>query len=219
MPSTASSQAAPKEPFQPVAALLAAVFPGLGHFYLGQIRRAILISAGVLGLFFTGLLIGGISCIDRRENFIWFLGQSLVGPITLGLDYVHQTHLKVMGPDARGIVVLRSANPDETRDPATGRALEVLKDDKGHAIADSRGYPTARAPGGTIISPAWPPYVKSLSRTNELGTLFTTIAGFMNVIVVIDAAFNHRIERRRRVVVRDDGVARTLKVPGGGGGQ
>jgi hypothetical protein len=82
---------------------------------------------------------------------------------------------------------------------------------------DARGHPTARA-GGQTIDPAYPPYVKSLSRTNELGTLFTTIAGFMNVIVVIDAAFNHRVERRRRVVVREDGVARTLKSPGTGGG-
>jgi TM2 domain-containing membrane protein YozV len=219
MPSTASSQAAIKEPFQPVAALLAAVLPGLGHFYLGQIRKGVLITVGVLGLFFTGLLIGGISCIDRRENFVWFLGQALVGPITLGLDYVHQNQMKVMGPDARGIVVLRSANPDETRDPQTGRAVEIQKNEQGRPVTDAQGRPVAKTPGGTTIDPAWPPYVKSLSRTNELGTLFTTIAGFMNVIVVIDAAFNYRVERRRRVVVRNDGVSRTLRAPGTGGGQ
>ncbi|HMN39852.1 MAG TPA: hypothetical protein PKE29_03340 [Phycisphaerales bacterium] len=217
MPITASSQAAPKEPFQPVAALLAAVFPGLGHFYLGQVRKGALICGGVLGLFFTGLLIGGISCIDRRENFIWFLGQSLVGPIALGLDYVHQNRLKVIGPDGQGKTVLRSANPDETRDPQTGRAVPIVRNVHGGAALDASGRPFAHAPGGATISPAWPPYVKSLSRTNELGTLFTTIAGFMNVIVFIDAAFTHRVERRRRPVVRDDGVARTLRVPVAGG--
>jgi hypothetical protein len=33
-----------------------------------------------------------------------------------------------------------------------------------------------------------PPNVKSLGRVNELGTLFCTIAGMLNLIAVIDAS-------------------------------
>lgn len=207
MPPTTPSQGAIREPFQPVAALLAVVLPGLGHFYLGQTRRAILITAGVLGLFGTGVLIGGISCIDRRDNFVWFLGQALMGPLAIGLDHYHQTQLKVIGPRAYSNsrqMVLRSAYPNETRNPRDGTSVAIQVDEKS-------GKPYAVLADGTRISPAYPPYVRSLTRTNELGTLFTTIAGFMNVIVIIDAAFNSPVARRRKTVSTD--VKRTLKAP------
>jgi TM2 domain-containing membrane protein YozV len=210
MPPATPSQAAPpagSEPFQPVAALLAVAFPGLGHFYLGQVHRGILVTAGVLGLYLTGLLIGGIACVDRRDNYIWFLGQALVGPMTLGLDYVHQQHLKVIGPDARtGVEKLREPYPNEARDPATGRAVSIV------AI---NGVPTAKTADGTVISPAYPSYVKAVPRSNELGTLFTTVAGFLNVMVVIDAAFGARVQRKRKPI---EGATRTLRAPTIGGG-
>lgn len=207
MPPNTTSQAGKSEPFQPVAALLAVVFPGLGHFYLGQVRRGALVTGGVMGLYLTGLLIGGIQCVDRRDNYIWFLGQSLVGPMTFGLDYVHQEHLKVIGPDARtGVERRREPYPNEARDPTTGRAI---------GIVPMNGVPTAKTADGRTIAPAYPTYVKAVPRSNELGTLFTTIAGFLNVIVVIDAAFGARAERKKKVV---EGVSRTLKAPVVGGG-
>jgi len=62
-----------------VAGVLAAVLPGLGHLYLGQARRAAYAAAAVLGLFFGGLLIGGIDVVDAREDKWWFVGQAFVG--------------------------------------------------------------------------------------------------------------------------------------------
>ncbi|MDX2131853.1 MAG: DUF6677 family protein [Planctomycetota bacterium] len=56
--------------------------------------------------------------------------------------------------------VLRSAYPSEGRDPATRDAT----------------------PNGT------PPNRKSIGKMNEIGTLFATIAGFINLIAIIDAA-------------------------------
>ncbi len=207
MPHASTSQAGIKEPFQPVAALLGAIFPGLGHFYLGQGKRGVLVMGGVMGLYLTGVLIGGVACVDRKDNYIWFLGQALVGPLTLGLDYVHQSHLKVIGPDARtGMEKLREPYPSEARDPRTGRAVSIVP---------MNGVPTARTADGTTISPAYPSYVKAVPRSNELGTLFTTIAGFLNVIVVIDAAFGTRVVRKRTPV---EGVTRTLRAPVVGGG-
>ena len=37
--------------------------------------------------------------------------------------------------------------------------------------------------------PQLPPNIKSLGKVNELGTLFCAVAGMMNLIVAIDAAF------------------------------
>jgi hypothetical protein len=164
----------PEESLEIVAGVLALVVPGLGHWSLGERKRAMLIAMGVLGLFFGGILIGGIDVIDSKEDTIWFAGQALVGPLAFGVDYLHQNRFKVIGPvDVRNpdgtistIDRLRSALPTEGRD-AQGRAV----------------------PGGR------PPNIKSLGRMNELGTLFATIAGMLNLIAIIDAALHARRER------------------------
>jgi TM2 domain-containing membrane protein YozV len=163
----------PEEELQPVAGLLAVLLPGLGHIYLGETRRGLLIAAGVLGLFFGGMLIGGIDVIDRQEDTIWFAGQALVGPIAFGIDYYHQNHLKVIGPtkepDGRIVQKLRTANPGFTRGP---------------------GRQEIPAPPGVK-----PPNSKSIGRMNELGTLFATLAGMLNLIAIIDALLHARRER------------------------
>ncbi|MCW5766744.1 MAG: hypothetical protein KIT68_12315 [Phycisphaeraceae bacterium] len=188
-PETHAAELTPEE-FQPAAALLALALPGAGHAYLGQTRRGVLIGAGVLGLFFGGLLIGGIGVVDSglvvtnrvkalyaritgsKVSFdrtdgepIWFFGQAFVGPVAFITDHLHQYSFKVRDPAQPDY--LRPAFPGETRNPATGLAEP--------AQAGQR-----------------PPSTRSLGRVNELGTLFCTVAGMMNLICVIDAGFSRR---------------------------
>lgn len=94
---------------QPVAGVLAFLFPGLGHAFLGEPKRAVLIAVGVLSLFFGGMLIGGIDVVDRREDFWWFAGQAGVGPVAFGVDWVHQNRFKVQEPGG----AVRSPLPGE----------------------------------------------------------------------------------------------------------
>lgn len=179
------------EPLQPVAAVLAVLLPGAGHLYLGYTRRAILIASGVLGLFFSGLFVGGIDTVDRREDFVWFIGQAFVGPTAFAVDYIHQHEFKVIDPHSG----IRSAHPDEYRDPRTGAPVRIIPDP---ARGPTATIVDANDPTGAhtrTISPARPPNIKSLGRMNELGTLFSTIAGMLNLICIIDAAAAHR--RRR----------------------
>lgn len=162
----------PPERFEPAAAALAILFPGAGQMFLGEYKRGILVCVGVLGLFFGGMLIGGIDVVDKEEDFVWFLGQSLVGPVAFAVDWVHQNELKVV--DTRRILIgpgqsryeeyHRTAKPNEGRDPATGKGV----------------------PGGT------PPNTKSLGRMNEIGTLYGAIAGMLNLIAILDALFHNR---------------------------
>jgi hypothetical protein len=160
------------------------LLPGAGHFFLGERARAGLIASGILGLMVCGLLIGGIDAIDSKEDTIWFAGQALIGPIPLAIDYYHQTRLKVlytpsgMERSPRGVpfkgqprVWLRSPDPGEVRDPASGYV----------AAKDPDRYRAA--------------YSKSLGRMNELGTLYITIAGMLNLIVIIDAFYFARARR------------------------
>jgi hypothetical protein len=149
--------------------LLAAVlFPGAGHFVAGERGRGILIAAGVLSLFFGGMLIGGIDVIDSKEDRIWFFGQAMVGPLAFGVDWAHQNKFKVIDPATRQ---LRSANPDE-----------------------------GRGPDGVAVKGGKPPNEKSINKVNDLGTLYSTIAGMMNLIVILDAGWPSR--RRLPIAVK-----------------
>lgn len=131
-------------------------------------------AAGVLGLFVAGLLIGGISVIDRRDNKVWFIGQALVGPLSFGVDMIHQ-RMKVQDMIVDGTGRARPIGPPRPPHPDEGRA--------------ANGTPV---PGGT------PPYSRSIGKMNELGTLFTTIAGMLNLIIIVDAAFPSRKRPRER---------------------
>lgn len=78
--------------FEPVAGLLACLFPGLGYIYFGEFLRAAYVAIGVLGLYVGGLLVGGISIIDKKEDQWWFLLQCGVGPTTLALNQVNAAY-------------------------------------------------------------------------------------------------------------------------------
>lgn len=147
------------ESLQLGAGVLAIVLPGLGHAALGQTKRGALIALGVLGLFFGGILIGGIDSIDAKNDRWWFVGQALVGPTAFAANWVNQS--------------LSSSDPSETA-----------------------------GPGWEETSP--PARVKSIAHLNEMGMLFATIAGMLNLIAIIDALWNAPAERRgARGVVGD----------------
>lgn len=175
----------------PLAALAALAFPGLGHLVLGQPVRAVAAAVGVLGLFFGGMFIGGIDVVDSHEDRIWFYGEALVGPVAFGVDYVHQHKFKAYGRDLRpdssaagAPVILRSGYPDEHR---------VYDQTKSR-------WTWQPAPAGE-----GPPNVKSVAKVNEIGTLYCTLAGMMNLIIVLDALMPTR--GRRVAVVTEAGGA------------
>lgn len=191
----ASSQAdrfAPgPERFEPLAGVAALVLPGLGHLVLGQPRRAAGVAIGVLGLFFGGLLLGGIDTIDSREDKLWFYGQALVGPLAFAADWVHQNRFKAWALDyppsgGRGVEVFRTAYPGEVRVAAPVGSPDLP-------------YPSlARSPqwgdGASFAGPRGAP--KAVGKINEVALLACTLAGMMNLVAALDALFNRRPPER-----------------------
>lgn len=84
----------PTHSFNPLPAVLAWIWPGLGHIALGERRRGGLIMFGVLFLFLGGVLIGGVDVVDRKQDRLWFLAQGCAGPMAWGVDWVNQGYLK-----------------------------------------------------------------------------------------------------------------------------
>lgn len=85
--------------FAPHAAVLGWLWPGLGHIVLGHRRRGLLIMAGVLFLVGGGVLIGGVDCVDRRNDRLWFLAQSLCGPLVFAIDQVRERTVPPLNRD------------------------------------------------------------------------------------------------------------------------
>ncbi len=88
-----------QEQFTPTAAILAWLWPGLGHIHLGERRRGFLVMFGVLFLFGSGVLIGGIDSVDHRDDRLWFLAQVLCGPIAVVTDLANQSIVKTLPPN------------------------------------------------------------------------------------------------------------------------
>ena len=155
------------------AGILAVLFPGAGHLLRGQIYRGVMACVGVMGLFLGGMLIGGVDVIDSKEDRVWFLGQALVGPTAFAVDTLHQNRFKAWAqvPTVTGRPgwEKRTGHPDESR-----------------VWSDANGRYEWR-PSAELDDPAGPPNTKSLAKMNEIGTLYATLAGMLNFIIILDA--------------------------------
>lgn len=187
-----------QDAFQPVAAVLAFLIPGAGHAFMGHVGRGACIFAGCFGLFGGGLYIAGLGAVDSGlivsnavksltgsppvkvadGEPIWFLGTMFVGPAAFIIDNIHQHSFKV-----REITHGR----DNKGNPVTSEELRAARPNEG------------RGPDGLIIPGGTPPNRRALGRSAEIGTLYCTVAGLLNLIAIIDISHS-----RRRVKARPE---------------
>jgi hypothetical protein len=83
-----------QQSFRPLLAVLGWVFPGLGQWFAGARLRGVFAAVGVLGLFFSGLLVGGLDCVDSEEDRLWYIGQLGAGPLVIVADVANTQLLK-----------------------------------------------------------------------------------------------------------------------------
>ncbi len=67
----------------PLAAVLAWLVPGAGHFYLGLRKRALLLFIAIELTFFIGLYVGTLRIVDPAQSMFWFVAQVLAGLNTI----------------------------------------------------------------------------------------------------------------------------------------
>jgi TM2 domain-containing membrane protein YozV len=74
-----------------LAAVLAWLIPGAGHFYLGRRARGLVIFLTIGLTFWSGIAIGGVMTVDYHYERWWFLAQVFTG--THGLAGWYRQHL------------------------------------------------------------------------------------------------------------------------------
>lgn len=157
-PAAASSAGKPKLKDPILAAILAWLIPGAGHLYQGRTAKGLMFMVCILGTFFFGLWLG-----DGRVVYASWR------PNDVRLPYLCQV--------AAGLPALPALV--QARRVATGRApLQFL--------LNGRMAPP-RLPDGFPRVDELAEWHKTLNRYFELGTVYTMIAGLLNVLVIFDA--------------------------------
>lgn len=149
-----------------VAAALAWLIPGLGHIYQGRTGKGILFFVCVLGTFFYGLYLGGgkvvYAAVPWEQQYRWQywcqLGTGLV---------------------ATPMLVQRERVLNG-REPLWNGLMAPPRNQQVHWTDDS-GRQTTQPNELAMWTVKYHPYF-------ELGTVYTVIAGLLNILVICDAA-------------------------------
>jgi len=146
-----------------LAAFLAWLIPGLGHFYQGRTAKAILFFVCIMGTFVYGLYLG-----SSQEGGVGRVVYASWRPGDRRLPYFCQLGVGL---------------------PALPALVQAMRDRKGEELWFGKSYFMARPRLGSGNQD--PPTADRLHRLMphffEFGTAYTMIAGLLNILAVYDA--------------------------------
>lgn len=156
-----------------LAALLAWLIPGAGHFYQRRYRKGILFSVCILLTYFFGFAIGGGHVVyaswtpgDYRYHYIAQVGVGLPALPALAQAIHLNRHMR---PDGR---------PDADYEPLW------------EGVLAPEGEGLMAPPRPPVFQDHWDQLAKwheDAKAGFELGSWYTMIAGLLNVLVIFDA--------------------------------
>jgi hypothetical protein len=180
------------------------IIPGWGYFLIGERARAMTSGVAIVALFLAGILVGGIRVMDPP-------GWGQYGYMSQMVQRFNRSHQRMESTYTR----VEPSSAEEARNPViddgdhvAGPALvfqptSELADKPWYvgqilcgpitliasAVSVHAAHPSADAPG----QETWP---SSHSRSWEIGTLYTAVAGMLNLLVIIDSA--HRASQGKQ---------------------
>lgn len=154
----------------PLVAIAGWLLPGGGYWLLGQRARALTVGISIILLFVAGLLIGGVRLLE------------------------------VPGYGDHGLPLVLSGDRLVEAEPGSNEPWALTS----HPLDEIRNKPWSIAQilaGPIDLIASWGSVVasrinangttsgfRSHARTNELGVLYTAVAGMLNLLAIIDAA-------------------------------
>ncbi|HMO14923.1 MAG TPA: hypothetical protein PKD64_16170 [Pirellulaceae bacterium] len=172
-----------------VAALLAWLWPGAGHFYQRRFLKGFIFMVGILSLFFYGLLIGQgrvVYASFRPNDFRWqYFCQAGFGTPAI---FAFVQKLKTDGGGDPLLVLCDRYPPGAI---VEGKLVEYDVIPKGSNFSEKRLKDGLMAPPFIVEDPnkndvlgMWHSAMKQLY---DIGTIFTLVAGLLNFLAVYDA--------------------------------
>ena len=166
-----------------VAGVLAWLWPGLGHFYQRRRAKGMLFMVCILGIYFFGLTLGEGKVVYanwNQEEHRW--------------QYALQ--LGVGLPAA----------------PAIVQAIAVKRRDGkpigGYVMAPPRSSLHVNPREAEAVANTLPEWHKRLNIRFELGTLYTMVAGLLNILAIYDAiagpALSEPVDEKKRPPGQED---------------
>lgn len=151
----------------PLAAFLAWLVPGLGHIYQGRVGKGLLFFVCIVGTFVYGLYIGGGRVVFTSSPSVFTRWQYFC-QVGVGLPALP--------------AVVQRYRFDHGKPP-----LPLLGDVM-YPPDMSRPYESSDDAGNTVTSPnQLAQWHHDLADRFEMGTVFTVIAGLLNVLAIYDA--------------------------------
>lgn len=180
-----------KPPSPPLVAVAGWLVPGGGYWALGERTRALTVGITIVALFIMGLLIGGIRVLEipgfGPQGHPLIVSEHVVSGRSSsgerGEEYIERVAESVdPGDTPRGWLML-------------DRPLVEIRN-KPWAIAQIMTGPLGVVAGAGAVFASRPvdagdrpAAARSHARLNEIGVLYTAVAGMLNLMVIIDAAY------------------------------
>ena len=149
-----------------IAGLLAWALPGLGHIYQGRTGKGILFFVCVLGTFFYGLYLGGGKVVYAATNWEQQYRWQYLCQLGVGLPSTP--------------MLIQRSRVDRNLQPLWNGFMAPPRDTVGPAKDDSGSE--AQQPNELAQ------WIVEEHPFFELGTVYTVVAGLLNVLVICDAA-------------------------------
>jgi hypothetical protein len=161
----------------PLVAIAGWILPGSGYWLIGQGWRGIVSGVSIILLFVSGLLIGGVRVIEVPGYKVSNGEKQMISLVRVD----EQGHQHVESTQQWSL---------------TAQPLAEIRD-KPWAVPQVLAGPMAVAAGAASVmtaAPAGPDSRESIAplthaRINELGSLYLSVAGLLNLMVIIDSAW------------------------------
>jgi len=167
-----------------VAALLSWLVPGLGQLYQGRRLKGRIFMAALVGILLLGLWIGGgkVAYCQWRPGArrLEFVGQAGIGAVAIPAVLQAWSLSGAGRPLLPGGLFAPPLVRNQRVSPALAGRLERVEPGMTFSRVPAGGWCTS----GTDQLSLW--YLR-LGRFFDIGTLYTTIAGLLNLLVVYDA--------------------------------
>ncbi len=151
-------------PLPYLAAILAWLIPGLGHIYIGQRVRGIIILVTIGATFWTGVAFGGVMTVDYQNQRWWFAAEMCTGIHGLVGWYRQDAKYKELWDD-----LLKDEDFQRQRESYQGQSNPLL-------LRQIYMDKIMQARGVALVAP-----------TETIARAYAGVAGLLNVMCIFDA--------------------------------